>query len=416
MTREQVLTVLRIVFVKNGHWKLLSLFIAVLVHFSIRAEISHLRVVTIPVEADFDAASMGAAIESIEPRAVQITFRGSYSEVNKLDTAQMSCVVRPKQKITSLLDTVTVKIRASNLRGVRGVRVVSIDPNEAVVKFDVPMSLNVAVAPPEIRGKARGRVQLVYDQTNAVVKGSRRVLSPLDLDAVRVQTDPIDVEGRSQPFTARVKLYPPGEAVNAVVEPSDMVVNVLIISEKATIRLERVPVVVMQPPGDANRWLVEPAWVDIEVAGRSEVIKSITFGQVIASVNGTIPVATLTATNDVPVTVHVQQGLAVDELKATPPVVRLTPAPTPPAPTPVPAPTSAPPPTPDPAPAPVPAPASASTPAPASASAPVGSVASPPVEGGFCTLPRLQVWHGHLARVSWTGRPCYEGFCKSIEG
>ena len=25
----------------------------------------------------------------------------------------------------------------------------------------------------------------------------------------------------------------------------------------------------------------------------------------------------------------------------------------------------------------------------------------------------LQVWHGHLAYVSWAGRPCHEGFCKS---
>ena len=199
-----------------------------------------------------------------------------------------------------------------------------------------------------------------------------------------------------------MKLYPPGEAVNAVVEPSDMVVNVLVISEKATIRLERVPVVVMQPPGDANRWLVDPPWVDIEVAGRSEVIKAITFGQVIASVNGTIPVATLTATNDVPVTVHVQQGLAVDELKATPPVVRLTPAPTPPASTPVPAPTPAP------APA-APTPDSAPASAPAAVSTPAEPAASQPVEGGACKPPRSQVWHRHLARVSWAGRPCHEG-------
>lgn len=110
-----------------------------------------------------------------------------------------------------------------------------------------------------------------------------------------------------------------------------MVVNVLIISEKATVRLERVPVVVVQPPGDANRWLAEPAWVDIEVTGRSEVIKAITFGQLIASVNGTIPVATLSATNDVPVTVHVQQGIAVDEVKALPPAIRLIPVPAGPA-------------------------------------------------------------------------------------
>ncbi len=327
MTREQGLTVLKIVFVKNGYWKLLSLVIAVLIHFSIRSEISHLRVVTIPVETDFDAGSMGAAIESVEPRAVQITLRGSYSEVNKLDSAQMSCVVRPKQKTSSLLDTVTVKIRTSSLRGVRGVRVVAIEPNVAVVKFDVPMSLNMAVAPPVLLGKARGRVELVYDQTNAVVKGSRRVLSPLDVDTVRVQTDAIDVEGRSQSFAARVRLYPPGDAVNAVVDPSDMVVNVLVISEKTTTRMERVPVVVVQPPGDANRWITQPAWVDIEVTGRSEVVKAISFGQIIAAVNGNVPVTPLSVTNDVPVTVHVQQGLAVDAVKAVPPSIRLIPVP-----------------------------------------------------------------------------------------
>lgn len=327
MHTDKALSFLRIVFLKNGYWKLLSLIIAVLIHFSIRSEISHLRVVTIPVEPDFDAVTMGAAIESVEPRSVQITMRGSYSEVNKLDSSTMSCIVRPKQKKNSLLDSVTVKIRTSNLRGVRGVRIVAIDPDEAVVKFDVPMSLQLAVAPPVVQGKARGRVQLVYDQTNAVVKGSRRLLSPLDAEKVQIQTDVIDVEGRSQAFVTRVRLYPPGDAVNAVVEPSDMVVNVLIFSEKATARIEHVPVIVSQPVGSANRWVTEPEWVDVEVSGRSEEVKAITFGQIIASVNGNIPVTPLSETNSVPVMMNVQQGLVIDEVKPVPAVVKLIPVP-----------------------------------------------------------------------------------------
>jgi hypothetical protein len=327
MSAGQVLAILKIVFLKNGYWKLLSLVIAVLIHFSIRSEISHLRVMTIPVETDFDAASVGAAIESVEPRSVQITLRGSYSDVNKLDDAQMSCVVRPKQKPSSLLDSVAVNIRTSNLRGVRGVRVVAIEPDTAVVKFDVPMSLKLEVAPPAVQGKARGRVQLVYAQTNAVVKGSRRNLSLLDAERVRIQTDVIDVEGRSQSYATRVRLFPPGDAINVAVDPADMVVNVVIISEKATALLERVPVVVVQPSRSANRWVTDPAWVDIEVTGRSEEVKAITFGQLLASVDGNVPVTPLSVTNEAPVMVHVQQGVVVDEVKPVPPVVKLIPVP-----------------------------------------------------------------------------------------
>ena len=337
MPTDKMLPILRVVFIKNGYWKLLSLIIAILIHFAIRAEISYLKVVTIPVETDFDASTMGVAIESVEPRSVQITLRGSYSEVNKIESSKMSCVVRPKQKKNSLLDSVPVKIHSTNLRGVRGVRVVKIEPNKVEVKFDVPMFLQLAVAPPVVQGKARGRVQLMYDQTNAVVRGSRRVLIPLDAEKVQVQTDMIDVEGRSQTFTTRVRLYPPGDTVNAVVEPADMVVNVMIISEKATAKIEHVPVVVSQPVASANRWVTDPEWVDVEVTGRSEVVKAITFGQIIASVNGNVPITPLSETNEAPVMVHVQQGLAIDEVKTVPSTVRLIPLARPPFITPKPA-------------------------------------------------------------------------------
>jgi len=43
------------------------------------------------------------------------------------------------------------------------------------------------------------------------------------------------------------------------------------------------------------------------------------------------------------------------------------------------------------------------------------TVVSTSIDGrGSCKTPCLQVWHGHLARVSWAGRPCHEGFCKSL--
>ena len=121
-----------------------------------------------------------------------------------------------------------------------------------------------------------------------------------------------------------MRLLPPGDAVNALVEPPEMAVNVVIINEKATAKIERVPVIVSQPFATPSRWRTEPEWVDVELTGRSEVVKGASFGQVMASVNGYLPSAP-NATNEVPVVIHVQQGLAVDEVTALPATVKLIP-------------------------------------------------------------------------------------------
>ncbi len=325
MRSDKALMLLRMVFLRNGYWKLFSLIIAVLTYFSIRSEISNVRVITIPVDAEIDVGTTGAVVETVEPRSVQVTLRGSYSEVNQLSVANVRCVVRPKQRKGDLLDSVAVKIKPSNLLGVRGLRVAKIDPNPVVVRFDVPMTLRLPVAPPTATGKARGRVKLEYQQTNAVVKGSRRWLSPLDAETVQIGTETIDVDGRSQSFNANVRLIPPGGALNAVVDPPEILVNVLIVSEKKTAKIERVPIVVVQPLQAAHRWRAEPETVDVEVTGRSEVLDGITFGEIIASVSGTDVPASSSVTNEVTVTLHIRQGLAVDEMRPVPAKVKLLP-------------------------------------------------------------------------------------------
>jgi len=325
MRYDKAILFLRMAFLRNGYWKLFSLIVAVLIYFSIRSEISHLRVITIPVDAEIDVGTTGAVVETIEPRSVQITLRGSYSEVNQLSVANVRCVLRPKQRKGDLLDSVAVKIKPSNLLGVRGLRVVKIDPNPVMIRFDVPMTLQLPVEAPTVTGKARGRVELSYQQTNAVVKGSRRWLSPLDAETVQIGTETIDVDGRSQSFIANVRLIPPGDALNAVVDPPEMLVNVLIRSEKKTTRIERVPVIVVPPLRAAPRWRVEPGTVDVEITGRSEVVDGIAFGEIVASVSGAAAAASSSVTNNVDVTLHIRQGLAVDEMRPIPDKVKLVP-------------------------------------------------------------------------------------------
>ncbi len=321
-------SLLRMLFLNNGSWKLFALAISVLIYFSIRADISHRRTLTIPVEAVLDGQSGGAAIESVEPRSVQVTLRGSYSDVNQVSASSLRCVVRPKLRDKAILDAVEVRLDSASLLGARGVRVVKFEPPVAVVKFDVPVMLRLDVAPPALTGRARGRVELVYEQTNAWVKGSRRLLSPLDTAKVRIQPEAIDVDGRSQTFGTSVRLLPPGGAETAVVEPGEMVVQVRITSEKASTRLERVPVFVLHAFEAGPRWRAEPEGVDIEVTGRSEIVRDIGYGSVTATVVLHAPLAPA-ETNMFPVTVQVRQGLALDDAVAQPGAVRLVPVETP---------------------------------------------------------------------------------------
>jgi hypothetical protein len=63
-------------------------------YFSVARRSAKLRVVDRYGGGDFDAPHWRRD-ESVEPRSVRLTLRGSYYEVNRLDGSQMSCVVRP---------------------------------------------------------------------------------------------------------------------------------------------------------------------------------------------------------------------------------------------------------------------------------------------------------------------------------
>lgn len=319
-------------FVRNGMLKLLSLALALLIYFPIRSQISHVRTLTLPVEIEQGEGTVdlldGTVVESIEPQTIRVMVRGSYTEVTRLDEKNIRCQIRPRQKKGAWLDSISFKIRSSNLRGITGVRVVKIEPAEVDVKFDVPMSCELAVAPPTLIGRARGRVELEYDKTNeppkVVVKGSRRLLSPLDLDKVRVQSEPISVEGRTQSFTQRVKLIPPGGVLNAKVDPPEILVMVKIINEMSTARLERLPVAVTTMSGEVSKnWRAVPHTVDVELSGRAEMLSGIRQEDVKVSVSGDVPMLSGTEAVEVPVKVFLRQGLLVDDVKCVPASVKL---------------------------------------------------------------------------------------------
>ena len=324
MHLDKYRTVLHLLFLNNGYWKLFALVIAILVYFSIRSDISHVKVISVPIDVTNDSSAGDAAIWSVEPRSVKVKIRGSYNEISQLDDAAIKCVIRARQKSASILDTVRIKVRSKHIQGVRDARIIKIEPASIDVKFDIPDSVTLEVAPPAIEGNAHGSVRLSYDVTNAVIKGSRRLLQTLDVENTRIQCEPVDVDGRLESFVTRVRLVPPGDAANVEIDPLEMVVNVYITSENSSTIIESVPVIVSQPASSANKWITEPHLVNIKVSGRSELLKSVQFGDIMASVNGNIPVVP-GLTNEVSVIVHVKQGLDVGTVISLPEKVKLIP-------------------------------------------------------------------------------------------
>ena len=324
--------ILWLMFARDWHWKALSLLIACMIYFSIRAQISHLQTFSVPVDVEFDAAGTGIVIESVEPRAVQVTLRGSRSDLNQQSLKTMTFDIRPQRRKKNVApeDSEIIGLSRFRLRNAGALRTVKIDPDHVLVKFDVPMSLQLDIAKPEITGAARGQVKLVYDQTNAVVTGSRRLLAALTPDKVQVLPAPIDVEGRTQSFQTRVTLLPPGDATRLKVTPPEMVVNVQITNEKATSRITRVPVQIL-PAAENTRWACAPPLVDLEVTGRAEEVADLHAEDFSVTVN-TAPLDRNAPTNQAaPLTVLVRQGTAVTAT-AVPATVELTPAPEPNAP------------------------------------------------------------------------------------
>ena len=141
-------TLLKLMFIRNWPWKLLSLALACMIYFPIRAQITHYKVISVPVDIVFDAAGTDAVIESVEPRSVQVTLRGSNTALNQLNTETVQFDISPRRKKSTATqaDSETVKLRPFQLRNINRLRVAGIEPSAVLVRFDVPMSLQLNIA------------------------------------------------------------------------------------------------------------------------------------------------------------------------------------------------------------------------------------------------------------------------------
>lgn len=128
--------VLWLLLIRDWPWKLLSFAIALTIYFSVRAEISNVRTIPVPIIGD-----VGHIVTSVKPQTVHVTLRGSATELSQLYTPAVYFAVKPLAKTAKgkeKNDTETIRLKPSALHQIGRLRVARIEPSLVRVQFEQP--------------------------------------------------------------------------------------------------------------------------------------------------------------------------------------------------------------------------------------------------------------------------------------
>lgn len=256
--------------------KLAALAIAIVVVWLIRRTISEeytviLKVQTTPRKTESvqesNLADKQLTVMKIEPSEVKVTFHGSKEQLQALrrDTDNLQIRVAPPRFGVNSKDTVETRLRRSHVEGVGSVRA-TFSPKFITLRQEAEVTKVVGVAKPLMTGKPLvGRAQLIWSETNVTVRGPQTQLQTLEDKAITLSTEPIDVDGRVQSFTKRVRIIHPTDLDKAILEPAEIDVTVDILVKTEPREFENIPVMVTTASGSGLVLVSDPATVKVKV-------------------------------------------------------------------------------------------------------------------------------------------------------
>lgn len=254
---------------RNWPLKLLALGLAFAVWVAVTGE--NRIVVDFKVPMDV-VLPPGRILARPAPPTVGVELRGAETVLRGIDSTDLSLRL-------DLRDTPAgsrqIELADGALTGVpRGVEVVQFDPERLPLEIaegkrrSVPVTPSFLNEPP--RGYALYGAQVVPESVE--VEGPDRDVASLG----RLRTDPIHLEGRTQPFTVRVVAVSDRPSVR-VVDPRPVEVRALVDAAPVEVTLDDVPVVLAgQVPGAT----VSPGSVRVTLSGPPAVLSAIGRGQV----------------------------------------------------------------------------------------------------------------------------------------
>lgn len=288
------------VLLQNWELKLLALLLAVVTYYAIRGATGYEVEYSVPVTVQMEP---GVAVLALNPDAVDVRFRGSQSDLLKLDQKRLSAEVRVRDENIGGRPR-AVAIAPRDISGAPGVAVASVDPPRVMITFDREVEAVFTVAKPTTIGAPLlGRAEIQYSPQVVTIRGPKTRIAELKAEGHdQVETDPVDVDGRVESFSKRVKVHPPGGAWASKLDPEDITVQVNIIKKSTTRAWTAQPVRAIRE-GDTSRPLrMDPPSVNITLEGRSELLENVSEKDLrvfvdCVGIDGAV-------TNELPVQVH----------------------------------------------------------------------------------------------------------------
>lgn len=248
-------------FFHNKRLKALSLLLASLTWYIIQDTISF--EIEIPgVKLDIQVQD-GMAILNQSASTVDVTFRGSQDDIQRLDSRRLQVVVELTPDARGISHEITLK--PSMIKGARGVRTVAMHPAWILVKLDRQAEKLVPVKGRTMGSPLFGQVESVTCEPSTVMLlGPAQKLKTTDC----VYTQPVDVDGRVESFVRRTAVQSPGDNWVAHMAPADVQVKVTLAGKSSGQLWKNIPVSAVVESGSTLLVDLDPTTVDVITTGR----------------------------------------------------------------------------------------------------------------------------------------------------
>jgi YbbR domain-containing protein len=299
------------VILHNKWLKLLSLLMATISWYVIQDAISF--EVEIPDLRLQIQIQEGMAVLNQSASSVDVTFRGSQEDIQRLDPRRLQAVVDMTQTEEVSQEVV---LTPGMIHGVRGARAVAVHPARIHVTLDRQAEKRVPVKGRTVGAPLFGEVDsITCEPSTVLLRGSAAKLRTTDC----VYTQPVDVDGRVESFVRRSTLQAPGDNWVAQMDPADVQVKVSLTRRNATLERKNVPVSAILDPGRMLGIDIQPPTVDIVLMGRVSGVQPPEEGRLVRAL---VDCVGLVAPGEFVVPVRVLAGVDVSAV-ARPETVRV---------------------------------------------------------------------------------------------
>ncbi len=304
---------------ENGAAAFGSFALALVIYVLVQSQISNTETFRLPVELEREA---GVALMSAEPATVDVVFRGTFNDLQKLKLTPPRIVVRHPRNREG--NRIMVRLQKTFVRSVAGPRIAKLNPSSIYITYDILGEVEFPIEPPALIGTPdRGHASVEIKPRVAGVSGAKKQLERLQSEGVKLKLEAINVDGRTRSFSKTVAIRPPEGAMSPALEPQEVSATVTITRDIAQRDFPAIPVLLSLAPGQEQSLpLVTPDAVAVQLRGWDEELQALTSSLI--RVYAALPPTLEPGSNRVPLTVQLlSTNTTIDSIATIPDMVWL---------------------------------------------------------------------------------------------